>query len=89
MKKLILATVLFYIASIPSSHAQPNKLPISKRDAVTKCIDFVHQSDTAFAKFDAYLDPNTNQVVTNTTAAVDDQHALFQFKKCMVEQNIH
>jgi hypothetical protein len=63
-------------------------LPITKKDAVTKCIDFVHQRDTAFAKFDAYLDPATNQVETNATSAVDEQHALFLFKKCMAEQNI-
>jgi hypothetical protein len=88
MRKLILATVLFCIASIPSSHAELPSLPITKKDAVTKCIDFVHQRDTAFAKFDAYLDPATNQVETNATSAVDEQHALFLFKKCMAEQNI-
>jgi hypothetical protein len=63
-------------------------LPITKKDAVTKCIDFVHRRDAAFAKFDAYLDPATNQVETNATSAVDEQHALFQFKKCTAEQNI-
>ena len=62
--------------------------PITKKDAVTKCIDFVHQRDAAIAKFDAYLDPTTDQVETNATSAVDEQHALFQFKKCMAEQNI-
>ena len=89
MKKWIFATVLFFIAwSVPGALAELGNLPITKKDAVTKCIDFVHQRDTAFAKFDAYLDPATNQVETNATSAVDEQHALFQFKKCMAEQNI-
>jgi hypothetical protein len=88
MKKLILAIVLFYIASIPSPHAQLGNLPTTKKGAVTNCIDFVHQRDAAFAKFDAFLDPATNQVVTNATSAEDEQHALFVFKKCMAETNI-
>jgi hypothetical protein len=89
MKKRILATVLFCIAwSVPSARAELGNLPITKKDAVTKCINFVHQRDAAFAKFDAYLDPTTGQIETNATSAVDEQHALFQFKKCMAEQNI-
>jgi hypothetical protein len=88
MKKLILATVLSSVASMSSSGAGIGNLPITKKDAVTLCIDFVHKLDTAFAKFDAFLDPATDQVETNATSAVDEQHALFQFKKRMAEQNI-